>query len=288
MSAAGRPVPGATLAVARIHFRRSSPASNSGTSSRPSSTRQTRSASTAAATSWTRTIAAPAATPCSTAASVPARRSSRRAAGDRADEVLARDGQQDRPAERVQARQARAAPRRSPAGVLAKSGPGSSSDLLGRHAALDGERDALAQERARRRPPRRRRSGRSRTCLGSARVCMTTSAAPLRAATSASSGSRRPLTSLRIAAPAATAARRDLRLPGVDRDEHALGGEPLDQRHDALDLDLLGRDAGVGDAGLAADVDQVGALGDELAARARPGARACRGARCPRTSRGSR
>ena len=43
-------------------------------------------------------------------------------------------------------------------------------------------------------------------CLGGAAVCITTSAAPLCAQTSASAGSRRPLTSLTIAAPAAIAA----------------------------------------------------------------------------------
>ena len=93
---------------------------------------------------------------------------------------------------------------------------------------------------------------------------MTTSAQPVRAATRASSGSRRPLTSLRIAAPASIAAAATRGLPGVDGDEHALGAQPLDQRDDALDLDLVrGVTSGVGDAGLAADVDQVGALGDE-------------------------
>ena len=42
--------------------------------------------------------------------------------------------------------------------------------------------------------------------FGSTRVCMSTSAAPLRAQTSASAGSRSPETSLTIAAPAAIAA----------------------------------------------------------------------------------
>ena len=48
--------------------------------------------------------------------------------------------------------------------------------------------------------------GSCRRCLGAARVCMSTSAAPVRAQTSASSGSRSPLTSLTITAPAAIAA----------------------------------------------------------------------------------
>ena len=57
----------------------------------------------------------------------PASRSRGRAAGDRAEEVLARDGEQQREAERVQARRARAAPRPSRPASCAKSGPGSST-----------------------------------------------------------------------------------------------------------------------------------------------------------------
>ena len=54
----------------------------------------------------------------------------------------------------------------------------------------------------------RRRRGRdpAGAAWAAPRVCITTSAAPVRAQTSASSGSRRPLTSLTIAAPAAIAA----------------------------------------------------------------------------------
>ena len=57
---------------------------------------------------------------------------------------------------------------------------------------------------------------------------------------------------------------RDLRLPRVDRDADALGRQALDERDDARGL-LVGRGGRrVGDARLAADVDEVGALGDEL------------------------
>src|SRR4051794_29973700 len=118
---------------------------------------------------------------------------------------------------------------------------------------------------------------------------MSTSAAPVRAQTAASSGSRRPLTSLTIAAPAAIAASatagwggraaaargaarpppflhtppppRDRRLGArrlvrVDRHERTeLAGDALHERHDALEL-LGGRDRRPPrDPRFAADVD---------------------------------
>ena len=51
------------------------------------------------------------------------------------------------------------------------------------------------------------RLGSNSFCFGAARVCIRISAAPVSAQTSASSGSRNPLTSLTIEAPAAIAAR---------------------------------------------------------------------------------
>ena len=57
---------------------------------------------------------------------------------------------------------------------------------------------------------------------------------------------------------------RDLGLPRVDRDAHALGRQALHERDDARGL-LAGRGGRrVGDARLGTDVDEVGALGDEL------------------------
>jgi hypothetical protein len=100
--------------------------------------------------------------------------------------------------------------------------------------------------------------------LGAARVCSTTSAAPASATASASAGSRSPLTSLIIAAPAASAARATWGLNVSTRHRHPLGGEALDERHHALRLDGGKARLVVGDAALGADVDQVGALGDEL------------------------
>ena len=96
-----------------------------------------------------------------------------------------------------------------------------------------------------------------------------------RAQTSASSGSRRPLTSLTIRAPACDRGARDRRLVGVDRDERAeLAGEALDQRHDPRDL-LLRLDRRRARRGrLAADVEDVRPVGQQLLARARPARRA--------------
>jgi hypothetical protein len=86
-------------------------------------------------------------------------------------------------------------------------------------------------------------------------------------------GARRELGQRRVAQPADVVEHhrpglqggaRDLRLPRVDRDADALGREALDQRDDAGGL-VAGRGGrGVGDARLGADVDEVGALGDEL------------------------
>jgi hypothetical protein len=53
-------------------------------------------------------------------------------------------------------------------------------------------------------------------------------------------------------------------LPCVDRDADALGREALHERDDAGGLVVRRRRRAVGDAGLRADVDEVGALGDEL------------------------
>ena len=62
--------------------------------------------------------------PWASAASVPASRSRGGAAGERADEVLAADRQQDRAPELVQRRQRRAAPRPSAPGSWRSPGPG--------------------------------------------------------------------------------------------------------------------------------------------------------------------
>ena len=81
----------------------------------PRSTSRTARKSAAAATSWTRRMRrAGVRRPRRSAASVAGQpRSARRAAGDRADEVLARDREQHRPPERRERGRARAAPRPS-------------------------------------------------------------------------------------------------------------------------------------------------------------------------------
>ena len=66
---------------------------------------------------------------------------------------------------------------------------------------------------------------------------MRTSPAPVSAQTSASSGSRSPLTSLTITAPAATAARATAGLyVSTDTRAPSSRGDPFDERHHALDL----------------------------------------------------
>ena len=165
----------------------------------------------------------------------------RRAAGQRADEVLARDGQQQRPAERVQlleaAEQLDRLRRR-----LGEVRPRIEDELLLAHAARARERRSAREERddvgddvvvvdA----------GSCRRCLGAARVCMSTSAAPVAAQTSASSGSRSPLTSLTITAPAAIAAAATAGLyVSTETTAPSSPASRVDQRHDALDL-LLDR-----------------------------------------------
>ena len=69
---------------------------------------------------------------------------------------------------------------------------------------------------------------------------MTTSAAPVRAASSASAGSRSPLTSLSITAPASSAARATSGFQVSTETLDALGREALDERDDARGL-LVGR-----------------------------------------------
>ena len=93
--------------------------------------------------------------------------------------------------------------------------------------------------------------------LGATRVCMITSAAPVRAQIPASSGSRRPETSLTITAPAATAAAATAGL-WVSTETSAPRRPAARPAADALEL-LLDRDRrAVAAGGLAADVEQVG------------------------------
>ena len=130
----------------------------------------------------------------------------RRAAGDRADEVLARDRQQERAPSACSALERAQHLDASAAGVLAKSGPGSTRSARGsRHARPRAPCARAGTPRRRRR--RRRRSARSRALLGlGARVHHDERRSRSAAADVGEPGSRRPLTSLRIAAPAATAA----------------------------------------------------------------------------------
>ena len=131
-SAAGDPVSDLQASGrTRIHFSSSSPASNAGTSSRPSSTALTARASRTAATSCTRRIAAPASAAHAAAASVPASRS----AGGR-PVIAPRKYLREIASSSGRPRACRRSSSRSTAtvsaGVLAKSGPGSSDELLAR------------------------------------------------------------------------------------------------------------------------------------------------------------
>ena len=132
--------------------------------------------SATAATSWTRSMCAPASTPYADRRQRAGQPLARRPTGDRADEVLARDGQQQRPAERVQRRAARSTSTVW-AGVLAKSGPGSSISCSKATPRASASSIRSPQER-RRRPSitRPSRLGSSSFCLGAARVCISTSA----------------------------------------------------------------------------------------------------------------
>ena len=119
--AAGRAAQSREPLVAELLGERADP----GAAALPRSAARTARKSAAAATSCTRKMCAPASTPWASAASVPARRSRGGAAGERADEVLARDRHQQRAAQLVQAAPPARAARSSARGVLAKSGPGS-------------------------------------------------------------------------------------------------------------------------------------------------------------------
>ena len=247
--------------------RRSSSASRSdGSTSAPaSSAARTARKSAAAATSWTRSMCAPASTPYPTAASVPAEPLARRTAGDRADEVLAGDRQQQRPPERVQplelAQRLDRLRRR-----LAEVGTRVEHQLLERHA-RGRPRARSARAETARRPSTTRPSsvGSSSFCLGAARVCISTRPAPV---------SRAHVGKLRVAQPADVVddrraggdrRARDGGLVGVDRDQRAeLARDVLDQRHDPLDLLRRVDRRAVGDAGLPADVDHVGARVEQL------------------------
>ena len=94
-------------------------------------------------------------------------------------------------------------------------------------------------------------------------MCMATQPTPSSAATAPCERRRTSLTSV---APAAMAASGDRRLAGVDRDPDAVGGQRLDHRDDPAQLLGLVDRRGAGPGGLAADVDHVGALGDQAPA----------------------
>ena len=173
--------------------------------SSPRSAARTVRKSAASATSWTRKIVrAGVGADAERRQRAGARRSRGAAAGERADEVLA---------EIASSTGARArALRRAPA-ASRPSGPASwrsrarvEHDLLRRDAVLARQRHALGEERAHVGDDVVVVRGRS-FASGSARVCMITAPRRSPAQTSASAGSRRPLTSLTIAAPAAIAAR---------------------------------------------------------------------------------
>ena len=101
--------------------------------------------SAASATSWIRSTWAPASTPWAIAASVPASRAAGVAPGERADEVLAGDGQKDRATELVQRRQRAEHGDRLRRG-LGEVRSGIDHQLLEGDPTRQGQRDAVLQE----------------------------------------------------------------------------------------------------------------------------------------------
>ena len=93
----------------------------------------------------------------------------------------------------------------------------------------------------------------------------------MRAQTAASRGSRSPLTSLTITAPASIAACATSGLY-VSTETTAPSSPAIrrDEWHDALDLLRCGHGRTVGDARLAADVDEVGPGVEQLAGARHP------------------
>ena len=163
--------------------------------------------SATAATSCTRSMCAPAADAVLDRRQRAGEPLARWAPGDRADEVLARDRQQDRPLQRTQLAGNARSTSIVCAGVFAKSGPGSSISCSNSTPRASASSIRSARNDRTSSTIRPSKDGSSSFCFGAARVCITTSAAPVSAHTSASSGSRRPLTSLTMQAPASIAAR---------------------------------------------------------------------------------
>ncbi len=162
--------------------------------------------SAASATSWMRSTWAPAPTPWAIAASVPASR----ARGGRwvsapTKSLRLTASRMGRPSSCSAGSARRTAT--VCAGVLEKSGPGSTMSCSKATPRDSASSMRSARKRCTSSTMRPSRPGSWCLVLGGAMVCMSTSAAPVCAHTSASSGSRRPLTSLTIEAPAAIAAR---------------------------------------------------------------------------------
>ena len=154
----------------------------------------------------------------------------RGAAGDRADEVLARDGQQQRPPELVQVAGARAAPRPSGPASWRSPGRGRASAARSRPRGRSRARSARRGKPRTSATIRPSKDGSSSFCLGAARVCINTSPAPVCAHTSASSGIPQAADVVDDARAGGDRRARHGGLVGVDRDAGAeLAGDPLDQ-----------------------------------------------------------
>ena len=192
--------------------------------------------------------------------------------------------------ERVRARRGRPGAPSCAAAVLAKPSPGSSTtrsradrrrpstavEPLAQLAAY-GRDDAVG-----RRSRRSRASGRRGRASASRRTSRS-----LPATTSRIRGSARPPeTSLTIRAPAVERGLGHLGAHRVDRDDRAAGGELADHRDDPVELLGDQRAGGAGPGGLAADVEEVGALRRAARGRGRPRPRWCRSGRRRRRSRG--
>ncbi len=155
--------------------------------------------------------------------------------------------------------------------VLAKPSPGSMIEPVGGDAGGERGVDPLAAVRRGPRRPRRRRRPARVIRREWPRQCISTQGQPASRTTRAMSGSASPPeTSLTIVGAGGEGGLGDRGAGGVDAHRHAGGGEVADDRQHPGDLGGGVDPLGAGPGRLAADVDQVRAVGVQPRCRARP------------------